>query len=105
MMSLLLLNNFYTAMSSSTSSKEEESDELLCAIRSLVMVREPVCQRSGLITRKSNVSVLAAQSIFLERQTHRYYKRKSRRRSRLESLVFIDRKQNVIVEQTRCSFI
>ena len=52
MTSSLLLNNFYRAIS--TSPKEKGSDDLLCTVRSLVMVREPVAQRKGLNSLLAN---------------------------------------------------
>ena len=47
MIGLLPLNHFYPVYIVPTSSKGKESDELLCTARSLVMVREPSCQRKG----------------------------------------------------------
>ena len=48
MISLLPLDNFYPVIPSYRRvQKEKESDELLCAVRSLVTVREPVASAGG----------------------------------------------------------
>ena len=64
MINLLLFNNFYPVI---YRRDQKESDELLCTVRSLVTVREPVASASGLkrSQRRLNLVIIEMISLFL----------------------------------------